>query len=231
MGARGPGENGTVWGFDSPPPGPVSKAVPPALAAFLADALAAITRALLSVLPRAWTEGWVLGQLAAQAVVSGLDKADWAGWTPGDYAAAQAIAGEGLSQLLAQADVTIQSIAETRIGELAAVLEATLASDETSGPVTLSVGSLTKQLADVLDNPSRARVVAQAEIGRAQAQAARTLYSENGVAEIEISTAEDSTVCPACEAAKDVGPHPVGTEPLVLLHPGCRCAELPVLAG
>lgn len=68
----------------------VAKAISPALATFLADAMAAIARALLSVLPRAWTEGWVLGQLAAQAVVSGLGKADWAGWTPGDYAARSA---------------------------------------------------------------------------------------------------------------------------------------------
>ena len=46
-----------------------------------------------------------------------------------------------------------------------------------------------------------AELVAQAEIGRAQAEAARSVYAEEGVAEIEISTAADDKVCPVCDAA------------------------------
>jgi hypothetical protein len=95
----------------------------------------------------------------------------------------------------------------------------------------LSVGDLARQLRDVLDNPSRAELVAQAEIGRAQAEAARAEYAVAGIAEVEISTAEDDKVCPVCDAAQAVGAHPVGSPPMVLLHPRCRCAELPVLAG
>lgn len=219
-------------------PKEVSKAISPAISVFLARARDAILRVLRSILPQAWAEGWVLGQQAARAVLGGLEQVDWGSWTPGDYAAAEAIAGPGLRQLLAAADITIQSIAESRLEELAAVLEATLASDvilrpplPVPLPPQLSVSSLAAQLQDVLDNPARAELVAQAEIGRAQAEAARAEYAQAGTAEVEISTAEDDKVCPVCDAAAAVGAHPLGTAPMVLLHPRCRCAELPVLAG
>lgn len=217
-----------------------AKAINPILSAFLQRAYQAILNALRSILPEAWTEGWALGQQAAQAVLNNAAPV-WGEWTPGDYAAAEAIAGPGLRQLLDQAGIVIQSIAQSRLEELSAVLEQTLMSDVTALPPVdqviadqpypprLSVSALAAQLKDVLDNPSRAELVAQAEIGRAQAEAARVSYAQNGVTEIEISTAEDTKVCPVCEAAAAVGPHPVGTAPMVLLHPNCRCAELPVL--
>lgn len=218
-------------------PKDVTKAISPAIGAFLRAAREAITRALTAVFRRLYPEGWALGQRAAQALVSGLE-VDWGAWTPGDHEAAEAIAGPGLRQLLDNAGIQIKSITETRLEELADVLEATLASDEVHRPPlpeplppVLSVGDLARQLKDVLDNPERAELVAQAEIGRAQAEAARTVYGEAGVAEVEISTAADAKVCPICEAAEKVGPHPVGVAPMVLLHPRCRCAELPVLAG
>ncbi len=230
---RGPGGLPTS-GSD----GRTAKAVSPALAAFLSRAYTALVNALTAVLRRLWPEGWALGQLSAQALTAGLKTADWGEWTPGDYAAAEAIAGPGLRQLLDNAGIVIQSIAESRLEELSAVLEATLRSDETKRPPLpepvppmLSVGDLARQLRDVLDNPDRAGLVAQAEIGRAQAEAARAQYAVAGIAEVEISTAEDDKVCPVCDAAEKVGPHPVGSPPMVLLHPRCRCAELPVLAG
>jgi hypothetical protein len=215
------------------------KAIPDALAAFLQRALDALTAALRRVLPPAWTEGWVLGQQAAQAVLDGTEP-DWGGWTPGDLAAAELIAGPGLRQLLDSEGIVIRSVAETRIEELAEVLEAALSSGITGQPPrepgeefqpVLSVGDLAARLQDVLDNPSNAELVAQAEIGRAQAEAARTSYAQNGVTEVEISTAHDAKVCAACTAAAEAGPHPVGVPPMVLLHPRCRCAELPVLAS
>jgi hypothetical protein len=216
----------------------VTKAINPVLAAFLARAYTAILSALRAVLGRAWPEGWVLGQLSAQALTAGRETADWGAWTPGDYAAAEAIAGAGLRQLLDSSGIVIQSIAESRLEELSAVLEATLRSDETQRPPLpeplppmLSVGDLARQLLEVLDNPDRAELVAQAEIGRAQAEASRAEYAVAGIAEVEISTAEDDKVCPICGAAEKVGAHPLGSPPMVLLHPRCRCAELPVLAG
>lgn len=219
-------------------PDALSKALTPALRAFLKAARQAITSVLERILPRLWAEGWVLGQQAARKLTQGLAVVDWGDWTPGDYEAAEKIAGAGLRQLLADAGIRIKSIADSRLEELAEVLEATLRSDEVHRPPLpeplppmLSVGDLARQLQDVLDNPSRADPVAQAEIGRAQAEAARAVYAEEGISEVEIDTAEDDKVCPICKAAKDAGAHPVGTPPMVLLHPRCRCAELPVLAG
>jgi len=216
-------------------PKDVSKAIPAALSAFLGRARQAISDALRNVLVRLWTEAWVLGNRAALAAVDGLDP-DWGSWTPGDYAAAEAIAGPGLRQLLAEAGIRIKSIAESRLEELSAVLEATLRSDairRTPGteplPPFLSVQDLAKRLETVLDNPKNAELVAQAEIARAQATAARQVYLETGRSEVEISTAEDDKVCPVCAAAAELGAHPVGEPPLVPLHPRCRCAELPVL--
>jgi hypothetical protein len=219
-------------------PGTV-KAAGPALAAFLKRALDALVAALERILPQAWTEGWVLGQQAAQAVLAD-GTADWGGWTPGDYAAAELIAGPGLRQLLDAEGIVIRSIAGTRIEEIAELLEATLASDITGQPPrepgeefrpVLSVAGLAARLEEILDNPERAELVAQAEIGRAQAEAARTAYAAEGVTEVEISTAHDDRVCEICRAAAAAGPHPVGTAPMALLHPRCRCAELPVLAS
>lgn len=210
----------------------------PELRAFLSRASRAIQDALRPVLTRLWTEAWVLGNRSALAAADGLADVDWGNWKPGDYAAAEQIAGPGLRMLLGEAGIRIKSIADSRLEELSAVLEETLRSDAITRepgteplPPFLSVGDLASRLKTVLDNPANAELVAQAEIARAQATAARQVYAETGRTEVEISTAEDDKVCPVCDAAKDVGPHPLGAPPLVPLHPRCRCAELPVLAG
>jgi hypothetical protein len=218
-------------------PKDVTKSViPAALGAFLGRAGQAIRDALQAVLTRLWTEAWVLGNRSALAAVNDLADVDWGAWTPGDYLAAEQIAGPGLRQLLAEQGVKIKSIADSRLEELAQVLEDTLRSDEITRqpgteplPPFLSVGDLADRLKSVLDNPANAELVAQAEIARAQASAARQVYAETGRTEVEISTAEDDKVCPACDAAQKLGAHPLGAPPLVPLHPRCRCAELPVL--
>jgi len=220
-------------------PKDVTKSViPPALSAFLGRAGQAISKGLQGVLTQLWTEGWVLGNRSALAAVDKLADVDWGAWTPGDYEAAQQIAGPGLRQLLADQNIRIKSIADSRLEELSQVLEDTLRSDEITRepgtsplPPFLSVGDLAGRLRTVLDNPGRAELVAQAEIARAQASAARQVYAETGRTEVEISTAEDDKVCPVCDAAQKLGAHPLGSPPLVPLHPRCRCAELPVLAG
>jgi SPP1 gp7 family putative phage head morphogenesis protein len=223
--------------------GSVSRA---ALGQFLSRAREAITSALQRVLGRLWPEAWVLGQKSAEAIVAGLEEPGWGTWTPGDYEAALEVAGPGLRQLLAEAGIRIKSIAESRLEELSGVLERTLASDETTRemngprPVTLSVQSLAAQLEEVLDNPSRAELVAQTEIARAQSSAALREYAESAVERVEWSTAEDAKVCVRCEADEAAGPVPIHTAfPSGNLmppgHPRCRCAlipaALPALAG
>jgi len=226
-----------AWTALHPSPVPQAAKALPELKAFLSRAGTAIQSALKPVLTRLWTEGWVLGSRSALAAADGLADVDWGAWKPGDYAAAEQIAGPGLRQLLAEQNIRIKSIADSRLEELSQVLEETLRSDEirrqpgTSPlPPFLSVGDLAGRLKTVLDNPGRAELVAQAEIARAQATAARQVYAETGRTEVEVSTAEDDKVCPVCAAAAKLGAHPLGAPPLVPLHPRCRCAELPVLA-
>lgn len=214
----------------------------PRVTQFLQAAYAAILAALRAVIHRMATEGWVLGQQAAQAVLGALEeqgqpRPDWRGWAPGDHEAAAKVAGAGLRELLGQAGIRIKSIADSRIEELADVLEQTLASDVTAitaeGPLPprLSVGDLARQLEQVLDNPERAELVAWTEISRAQAEAARTVYAESGYPMVDWITAGDARVCPLCEAAQASNPHALGAAPLVPMHPRCRCAEIPVLAS
>jgi hypothetical protein len=203
---------------------------------FLQRAYEAILDALQSVLGKLWPEGWVLGQQAAHAVVDAAE-VDWRGWTPGDHRAAEAVAGAELRRLLDESGIRIKSIAETRLEELADVLEQTLASDVTAIPAegpqppVLSVGDLTRQLEAVLDNPANANLVAWTEISRAQAEAARSVYAEHGYPMVDWITAMDARVCPACAAAMASNPHPLGAPPAVPMHPRCRCAEIPALVS
>jgi hypothetical protein len=194
----------------------------PSALAFLARARDAITRALQAVLPRAWTEGWVLGEKSAQAVVARLETADWGAWKPGDWEAARAVAGDGLRQLLEQADVEIKSIASSRVSDLADVLSHSLSQG-------WGVDQLARELKGVLDDPGRARMVAHTEIARAQTAGARSTYTERDVAEVEILTAADDRVCAVCAAAEDAGPYRIDLAPTVPLHPLCRCAEAPAV--
>lgn len=232
------GKLAAAWVALHPSAVPQAAKALPELSAFLGRAGQAIQNALRGVLARLWTEGWVLGNRSALAAVDHLADVDWGAWTPGDYAAAEQIAGPGLRLLLGEAGIRIKSIADSRLEELSLVLEETLRSDEIRRlpgtdplPPYLSVQDLASRLKSVLDNPDRAELVAQAEIARAQATAARQVYAETGRTEVEVSTAEDDKVCPVCEAAAALGAHPLGSPPMVPLHPRCRCAELPVLAG
>jgi SPP1 gp7 family putative phage head morphogenesis protein len=228
-----------------------AKAVPPALAAFLGAAARALRNALRAVLGDLWTEGWVLGQLAAEAVLSG-DPVDWRGWTPADHAAARQIAGDGLQRLLADADIHIQSIAESRVSELADVLEQALASDvreieqyhkppgvysmQDVLPARNSISDLTAKLENVLDNPSRAKMVAHTEMARAQSAATLESYEQTDVREKRWLTAEDAKVCVRCDANEAEGAvpsaQPFGSGAMAPPgHPMCRCALMPVVAS
>jgi SPP1 gp7 family putative phage head morphogenesis protein len=212
------------------------KAGGPGERSFLQRALDALSAALQRVLQRLWPEAWVLGQQSAHALSTGSE-VDWAGWKPGDWEAAAQVAGDGLQRLLDEADVRIKSIAADRVGELADVLAVYIGSDVAHRPPLPeplppqhSVGDLADALHDVLDNPSRAELVAVTEIARAQSAAALDTYRQMGVLEEEISTADDARVCPICDAAAAAGPKPIGTYVLPL-HPRCRCARVSVLAA
>jgi len=187
-----------------------------------------ITEVLADVLQAIYTEGYLIGDRAAATLVAQAGTAiDWAGWTPGDWQAALEILGaqgrgEGLEALLARAEVTIKSIADNRLGDLAEILAQAL--DE-----GWSVDRLGRALRDVLDDPRWADMVAVTETNRAVSAATLQRYLDNGVPAKEWLTALDERVCSICNGNQDDGP--------VLLsayfssgddappgHPDCRCA-------
>jgi hypothetical protein len=238
-----------TWAALHPPGLP---AVPDAaLAAFTDRARKPIEDAYQRVLPKAATEGWVLGQQAARAmahapaakslakdetVEADFPPVDWAGWEPGDYEAALQVADGGLEYLLGQQGIAIKSIAASRLEELGNVLAEFVASESASRPLLpddlppeYSVGSLADALEGVLDNPERAMMVAHTEIARASSAASMDVFSLLKVGRVRVSTAADKRVCPRCAAAEAAGPQPLTAVATVPLHPLCRCAIIPVL--
>lgn len=187
------------------------------------------------VLVGVYTDGYLVGDRSAAAVVTaGLSATvDWAGWTPGDTDAARQIlsadgADVGLRRLLDESGVTISSVADGRLDEVAAVLADGLEQGRTPAQIATA-------LRGILDDPAWADMVALTETARATTAATLAQYAESGIGASEWLTAMDQTVCPTCEANAAAGPIPLGHRypsgdygPPA--HPRCRCALIPVVA-
>lgn len=153
---------------------------------------------------------------------------DWTAWTPGaPDLAAQLLAGvtddHVLRALLDQADITIKSISDTRMGDLARAVAAAIGDGST-------MRELAGELADVLDDPSRADMVAVTETNRAMTAAALDQFAALDVRYVGFLSAEDVRVCPRCDENENTGPIPIwdqfpnGAPPV---HPSCRCCLIP----
>lgn len=184
--------------------------------------------ALAGVLDDVYAEGYFVGQRSAQAVLSGA-AVSWDDWTPGHPAAARALVGEdvNLARLLSDAGVTVSSIADHRLGELAQALADGLANGD-------SVDTLARSLRGVLDDPAWAELVATTETTRAMSYATQQTYLTNGIALNDWLTAEDQRVCVACDQNEAYGDVPVGQDfpsgqSMPPAHPACRCALAPVV--
>ena len=187
-----------------------------------------VARALRLVVNNLYTEGYYVGQQAADALAMDVDPA-WGDWEPGNPAAAEALIGDemNLRELLARQDVTINSIADNRLDTLARALAGGL--DE-----GLSVDALARELAGILDDPQWAYMVALTETTRAVSYATLQSYMDNGIEAAYWLTAEDERVCQDCADNEDAGvtplsqPFPTGAyQPPA--HPSCRCALAPAL--
>lgn len=200
------------------------KAADPLTVQFLAAAREAITAALRPLLLDVWTEGWVLGQLSAQAVTNAAQAAKapiWRNWEPGDVDAAQLIANGGLQQLLQQAGITLAGIAATQVNQIGAALSAALEHGD-------SVDTLAAELDQLLGDPAAADLIAQTELARANTAAALDVYGQAQVGQVDVSTAGDGRVCAVCEDAEAAGPYMLTDVPGVPFHPRCRCMVVPV---
>jgi SPP1 gp7 family putative phage head morphogenesis protein len=186
-----------------------------------------LAEALAEVLADAYTEGWLIGDRSAVAVVT-RTTVDWGAWEPGDPDAARLILGgagngSGLAQLLDEAGITIQSIAATRMDELGRALAAALEAGD-------SPDKLARTLRGILTDPSWADMVAVTEINRAVSAATLATYYEMGVPAKGWMTAADDRVCPhICEPNAIDGAIPLAAafssgDMAPPGHPLCRCA-------
>jgi 8-oxo-dGTP pyrophosphatase MutT (NUDIX family) len=163
-----------------------------------------------------------LGVDSVPSFAGTLNDIDWATWTPGDTVAAQAAADGGLESLLNSAGVTIQSVKQTVLGQLGDAIAEGLGRGD-------SVDSIANSITDLVDIPGRATMIAATETARAQTAGASGTYSDNGVTEWDLVTADGAG--PECTDIEDQNPHPMGDEGAKPpLHPFCRCSMAPVAA-
>lgn len=213
------------------------------------DADERVADALLPVVEDIVAEGALVGSRSARAQLDAVEEsmgevdpgdpaltltADWDGWEPGNPdAARQVLSDDGnvatLTILLRDTGITIKSVAQHRVDEIAAVLSEALERGS-------SVEQTAEALRGILDDARWAEVTAWTELNRATSAATLAEYRESGMGAKEWMTAFDQRVCPRCGANEDAGPvplderfpsgdlHPPG-------HPRCRCALLPVIAG
>ena len=185
-----------------------------------------------AVLKDLLTEGYLVGERSAAAVMAGNLNVDWSGWKPGDPDAARQLLSAdgmdvGLRTLLDDAGITISSIADGRLDEVAAVLADGLEQGRTPQDMATA-------LTGILDDPQWALMTALTETSRASSAAAMARYARNEIPATRWLTAFDQNVCPICQANADAGPVPLGQpfpsgDHYPPAHPRCRCAPVPVL--
>lgn len=174
----------------------------------------------------AYSEGYVSGAAVSQDL---MDKA--VTFAVGNWRAEAKLLGEdgtlGLKGLLAEARVTIRSIADNRLDVLARALADGVSRGD---PVRV----VAKNLQSILDDPTRAEMVAHTEINRAMSQASLDQYRQAKLTQKVWLTADNP--CPTCEANEDQGA--IGLEDdfdsgdsAPPAHPNCLCALLPVVPG
>ena len=155
---------------------------------------------------------------------------NWHDWEPGHPEAARRVLSEDgvqvrLQELLDRDGITIKTIAQGRLDELAAVLADGLEQGHTPHEIATA-------LRGIVDDPDWAYLTALTETNRATSAATLDAYEADGVPGKSWMTAFDQRVCPICKANEAQGAialgerfssgtlHPPG-------HPRCRCSLLP----
>lgn len=187
-----------------------------------------------------YTAGYVSGRAsgagqveqAGGTVTSSLDGTaalvDWSTWKPGDEAAAARLAvtdtSTGLAGLLDKAGIRIKDITGTTLDRMSTRLSQSLNAGD-------SVDRAARSIRDLLDDPTRAYLIAQTEMARAVGVATLDTYGANGIEQKEWLTIDRA--CPACQDAEAEGPIGIndtfdGTDvDAPPGHPGCLCTLMP----
>lgn len=202
--------------------------------------LSLLTSKDVQTLKDLYTESWFMGWASGQAMVDGVrkrrrktnkadatyPKADWGNWTAGNAEAARLLLGvegqgKGLADLLNRANITIQDINETTMGRIGRALA--LGAEKGFGVTEV------KQMIDVIiDDPTRAQMIAATEMARATASATIANLKENNTSKVDWQTSGDADVCDECAEMEANSPYDIdslGEEPP--LHPFCGCQYIP----
>jgi hypothetical protein len=167
------------------------------------------------------SEAYVAGQAGAQAVLAGdSETPDLTNWRA-QAALLSDDGSRGLAGLLSDADVSIRSIADNRLDDLAQAL-----ADGIDNGDPMSV--VADAIRDMLDDPSKAEQIAQTETARAVTVASQSEWAANGVEAQRFLADPDS--CALCIENEAVGvismddDFPNGDPPC---HPSCSCDLAP----
>jgi hypothetical protein len=171
------------------------------------------------------TQSYAAGMQTARDALG--QNVDWSTWEPGHAAAARELAGsgegDGLRNMLDNAGVSISSIADSKLDQLGRALADGAARGD-------SVDTIASDLRGILDDPSRAFMVANTEINRAMTTASLDQYRQSGVQQVQWYVSDDPCdLCTENEAASPIGiddDWPNGDPPV---HPNCECAIGPVV--
>ena len=153
---------------------------------------------------------------------------DWDNWTPGNAEVAAKLLGEkgtgaGLKELIRDAQVTIDGIANTRMNQLGTILG-------TSASEGWSVKETANAIESLLRNPERAELIASTELNRANNAAAKDEYKDAGMTHVDWQTAGagDVEVCEDCFENEANNPWLIDEVPECPEHPNCGCQIVPV---
>ncbi|MDT0435612.1 MULTISPECIES: phage minor head protein [Streptomyces] len=187
-----------------------------------------LIRALL-IVREIQTDGYVIGERSALAVLAGHSTVDWSKWSPGDPDAARLLRPggplNGLQALLDESGIVIRGVAANRMNRLAKVLSDALARGDSADTTALAIQHL-------LRDPAWAERVAVTEIARAVSAASLNTYRANGVRQKSWFTAVDERVCPVCMNNEAAGAIPLSQQfpsghGIPPGHPSCRCVLMP----
>jgi hypothetical protein len=164
----------------------------------------------------------VLGGNGLPSVESlGLPDDYWDTWQPQSAEIASKLAVGGLAQLLQQAELVINGIAETQVNRIGDVIAEGVLQN-------LSVDEIARLVNDIVNDTERASTITETELARALTAARREAYKANNVTMIKWLHQPDA--CKQCMANVIVSPLPTWQQwPSgdVPVHPNCRCVEAP----
>lgn len=204
---------------------------------FLADALHLDTSKLGDALAAVYGEAYAAGVLtglhsdksttpAVPGIVLSVPsnaeewQSYWGSWEPGHDRTAGYLGSGGLSRMLDAANITIQGITGSMLDRLGnALADAARRGD--------SVDTAAKHLSSIIDNPARARMIANTEIARAMSLGSKAQYRQDGVTLVNLITSPGA--CPTCLAIAAGNPNKLRNVN-VPIHPNCRCSISPVLS-